>query len=107
MLRRRIILISLTKKIANNVTVGTKTTSGTTLIISNWGTFSAAFLAAMAATGVITPVTMVESSRLQRSTLFFMKWINRCFLFASETSFKLAKHACIKDFILYIYIYAF
>lgn len=44
---------------ASTVTEGTKMTSGMALIMFIWGTFAAAFFAAMAAGGVAIPVITV------------------------------------------------
>jgi len=71
--------VSLAETRASIVADGTKMTSGMALINPNWGTFSPALLAAMAAGGVASPMIKVESSNLPVFNFSFMKLINISF----------------------------
>lgn len=75
----KILLEIFTEMSAITVADGTKRTSGTFLIIFSWGTFSPAFLAAMASGGVSIPVNKVVLSARLSFTFFSINLMNFSF----------------------------
>lgn len=88
----KILLETFTEMSASTVADGTKRTSGTFLIMFSWGTFSPAFLAAMATGGVSIPMNKVVLSTRLSFTCFSINSMNVSFL--SLASFHLSYSSC-------------
>lgn len=88
----KILLETFTEMSASTVADGTKRTSGMFLIMFSWGTFSPAFLAAMAAGGISIPANMVVLSARLSFTFFSINSINSLFL--SVALFQLSYSPC-------------